>query len=77
MTLQEAIKTSRDSHGLLWFRPVSWKNRGEAFVVDRRSLNIEIVPTPRGGSQYMVFSVSLLLGEWEVVTPDEVFGETE
>lgn len=73
MNLLEAVKEAKEAG--LWFRPVSWKGRGGAFSLSPDKAIIEIVPTANGGDPYMTYLATLLLGEWELVTPDEVCNE--
>lgn len=77
MTLQEAIKAMQESNGELWMRPVCWKGIGEAISLSGDGLTTELVPTCRGGVTYMTCAVKNLLGEWEVVTSDQVLAERE
>lgn len=77
MTLQEALKSLQESNGVLWMRPVCWKGIGEAIRLSGDGLTTELVPTVRGGVTYMTRAVKNLLGEWEVVTPDQVLTERE
>lgn len=74
MKLHEAI-SKVDGSLELWFRPVAWKGRGEAYALDREQ-RTHLVPTPRGGNLHMTHNANILAGDWEVVTPDEVLSET-
>ena len=73
MKIHEAISRVGDDLGF-WFRPVTWKGRGEAFALDHQR-RTHRVPTARGGDLHMTHNADILAGDWEVVTPDEVLEE--
>ena len=73
MNLLEAIKGAQDTGR--WFRPVSWKNYGEAFAISAEGDWTELVPTSKGGKAFMTSTIAGLMGEWELVTPEEVCNE--
>lgn len=73
MNLLEAIKAAQETGK--WFRPVSWKNYGEAFTISADGDWTELVPTPRGGKAFMVAAISGLMGDWELISPEEVCNE--
>ena len=72
MKLHEAIAVANESD-THWFRPVSWAGSGSAYTTNRG--RVGIVPTARGMSESMTTFVEDLLGEWEVVTIDNVLDE--
>lgn len=72
MTLQEAIKGVEGKEEL-WFRPVSYKDLGMAFMVFDEITHR--VPTDKGGRRDMTHYVEELLGEWEVINREKVIGE--
>ena len=73
MTIQEAIKAVVESNYTIWFRPVSLRGTGYAYVVNELKSTGEIllVPTARGGVPAS-FRSNDILGEWETVSPDVV-----
>jgi hypothetical protein len=68
MTLQEAIKKSIETND--WFRPISWKGAVCAYCIHKG--DTQLVPTRSGGTLHMITSVNGLMGDWEVVSPDQV-----
>jgi hypothetical protein len=75
MNLQEAIVVAREKG--MWFRPVTWRSTGYAFCLSSDELETEFVPPSCGGRANMIHNVKLLLGDWEVVSVDEVLGGEE
>jgi hypothetical protein len=73
VTIQEALKRAEASDGSLWARPVGW--RGVAYVVHHGTTHI--VPGVCGGMVCMTVEVKYLIGEWEVITPEQVISENK
>ena len=74
MNLLEAIKEAKDTE--MWFRPVSWKGTKEVLTISEDGKWTQIVPSDDPfGEDFMTSSVASLLGEWELVTPEEVCNE--
>ena len=69
MEMREAILKAIP-HGF-WVRPITWRGRGEALLIDGDYLCL--VP----GSKPIPYALRVkdLLFEWEVVDPDTVAGE--
>lgn len=57
----------------VWFRPLSYRGTGEALCVDDNK--VCIVPRSRGAIPYIPVNVSIMSGNWEVVSPDKVYEE--
>lgn len=57
-----------------WMRPVGWRGMGQAYCIHEG--RICIVPTLRGAVPYLSTDTKELLGEWELVSPTQVEGET-
>jgi hypothetical protein len=72
MKLHEALSEAQD--GEMWFRPVDWSGTSYAYVV--RGGYTHLVPNHKGGHLEMTAKATLLLGEWEVVSPDTVLKES-
>ena len=70
MELHEAIAESQADPENKWFRPVSWRGTTQALVVIDG--HVCQVPQFRGGVPHMPTNINALVGDWEVVTPDEV-----
>ena len=71
MTAEEAIREARATGH--WFRPVAWNDSGIALCIE--GIEVQLVPTARGGRRAMFPDVAEFLGGWEVVSPDEVAAE--
>lgn len=69
MKLHEVLKDVKGSTDK-WFRPVSWKGCKHAYCIEDG--HSYFVPSPHGGYCDMVAQVDILIGDWEIVTPDEV-----
>ncbi len=74
MKLHEAIESLLlEENEEMWIRPVSWVGGTEFFCLDFHTKSqLQIVPNSCGGKSYMVCDVELLIGEWELVHPDDV-----
>jgi hypothetical protein len=59
-----------------WFRPVSWKGRGQAHALSATGKTV-LVPSARGGDPHMTNNPNDLMDDWEVVTPDQVLGGSD
>lgn len=70
MKLHEVLE-KLDGNTELWFRPISWKGRESAYTLDGGGCT-KYVPTSFGGNISMTPSITLLKGDWEIVTPDQV-----
>lgn len=70
MKLHEVLE-KLDGNTELWFRPVSWKGWSSAFALTPYG-HTALVPTSRGGHTSMTYDASLLKGDWEIVTADQV-----
>jgi hypothetical protein len=75
MNLIEALQLAKDKD--MWFRPVSWKGSGCALTVEAHEpqLPIFFVPTSKGGFRALMPNFEDLVGEWNVVSPDNVNAE--
>ena len=83
MNILEALNKIRYSV-LLWARPVEWKGRGIAVSLNTDD-NLVIVPSTSkrgppwlnspGGFSPWPMKASFILGEWEVVYPDDIWQE--
>jgi len=75
MNFLQALEICRNDK-YLWFRPIEWRVFKIAYVVEPRSdysnEEIRLVPTSKGGRATFYASPAELLGDWEVVTPDDV-----
>ncbi len=71
MTLPEAIEAAKTRPGV-WFRPVIWKHRREGFTLSYESTVVLRVPSQNGGHATMTADVGLLVGEWEIISADQV-----
>jgi hypothetical protein len=71
MNMLEALAAAQESDS--WFRPVDWSGTSYAYVV--RNGYTHLVPNHKGGPLEMTAKTILLLGEWEVVSPDTVMAE--
>jgi len=73
MKLHEAIETLMLPENYeQWTRPISWRGCQQAFCLSSDKQDVQIVPGNGGGRSYMSCSVSVLTGEWEIVSPDIV-----
>ena len=72
MNLLEALRIASKTQDL-WIRPVSWKGVTSAYLVDDDG--IYSVPDAHGGYPTFTRDQKLLLGEWDVLTPDELYAE--
>jgi len=73
MKLHEAIETLMIPYNWgKWMRPVSWRGCRQAYTLDATKTETQLVPGNGGGRSYMSCSVSVLTGEWEIVSPDIV-----
>jgi hypothetical protein len=69
------------SHAHVWARPISWRDwpyplaycyrKETSFAAE----GFELVPNARGGSQAVFPRTNELFIEWEVLTPNQVYGE--
>ena len=76
MTIQEAINAVLESNCDLWFRPITLRGTGFAYMVNDHAQRfrlgcILLVPTAKGG-QVACLEANYILGEWETVSPDVV-----
>ena len=69
MTFLEALAGAAENPEL-WFRPVAWRGVRAAYTVEKGE--VLAVPSCSGGFPTMNRQTKYLLGEWELVTPDEV-----
>lgn len=56
-----------------WFRPVSWKGRGEAYCLKNGCT--ALVPTAGGGVNTMTTWPKELMEDWEILLPGVVLDE--
>lgn len=70
MKITEAIETVKAMREEMWIRPAHYNNPGIAYVVSGSSI-LE-VPSQHGGDRAEMFSVDLILDDWEIVDPDTV-----
>lgn len=73
MTFLEALRKSIESN--LWFRPIAWRGAGSAYYV--RLGFIWQVPARSGSSAASFCDSAYMLGEWEVVSPNDVNKERQ
>ena len=68
MNLLQAIEQAGDN----WFRPILFKNSGEAYQIICGNV---FITTKNVRTLEMQNRVEFLTGEWEIVTPEQVIGE--
>ena len=61
----------------LWFRPVTWRNSGQAFALDYDKKRTVFVPNSMGGFPEMTKEVDDLIADWEIVDADTVLEERD
>ena len=74
MNLLEALRIASKTQAL-WVRPVSWRGSPSAYLVAEDG--IYSVPDSHGGYPTFTRDQQLLLGEWDVLTPDELYEEND
>ncbi len=69
MKLHEVLQDKRVLAGDLWIRPVGWQGP-YAYCIYKDEL--QFVPTSHGGVSANLCKIKDLIGDWEIVTTDEV-----
>lgn len=73
MKLHEVLQAIKGDKTYYWFRPVSWKGRGEAFCL--RCGTTYLVPTMQGPERHMTTNLRDLMDDWEILNPTLVLEE--
>lgn len=78
MKLPDVLKHGAVAAGEMWFRPVTCRRTGAAYVVKdsgTRAAAVWRVPLGKGPGLGITPYAEELSGDWEIVTPDEVLNE--
>lgn len=73
--LAEAM--SNDNPYEVWFRPITWRKSGMAFALDYDLKSTVMVPTSTGGIPQMTKEVVDLMADWEIVSSDFIYEESQ
>ncbi len=72
MKLSEVLTILQNNNDY-WFRPISWKGSGMAYVL--KGGFTHVVPSSRGGDPGMTNRASDLMEDWEIINADTVLRE--